>query len=131
MWKHLFCIILAFLVFYACGEKKSETEYYQSAQDLYSHEALEDAIVAYSKQLEAYPDGEHSSKALFMIGFIHANYTKKLEEAKNYYNVFIEKYPDDALVNSAKYELENLGKDINELPIFKDLEEQEKLNAEE
>jgi outer membrane protein assembly factor BamD (BamD/ComL family) len=131
MWKHLLCVILAFWFIYACSEKKSETEYYQTASDLYSDEAWEEAVGAYSKLLETYPNGEHTSNALFMIGFIHANYTKKFEEAEKYYNEFIEKYPDDGMVSSAKYELENLGKDINELPIFKDLQEEEKKNAEE
>ena len=38
----------------------------------------------------------------------------------------MEKYPEHELVSSAKYELETLGKDINELDIFKNIEEKEK-----
>ena len=131
MWKRLLGMMFVFLFLYSCSEKQSETEYLQSAYQLYTDEAYEEAIAAFAKILEDYPKGEHTSKAMFMIGFIHANYTKNYEEAKKYYNNFIEKYPDDAMVSSAKYELDNLGKDINELPIFKDLDEEEKVTPED
>jgi hypothetical protein len=34
--------------------------------------------------------------------------------------MFIEKYPQHELVNSADYELKHLGQDVNLLPIFQD-----------
>jgi TolA-binding protein len=68
-----------------------------------------------------YPTGKFTAQSIFLIGFIANNYTKDLEEARKYYQMFIDKYPDNELISSAKYELENLGKDVDALPIFKDL----------
>ena len=61
-----------------------------------------------------------------MLGFIYANSLENLEEAKKYYSLFIEKYPNHDLADDAQYELNNLGKDINELPFFKGMEAEEK-----
>ncbi|WP_268761450.1 tetratricopeptide repeat protein [Candidatus Chrysopegis kryptomonas] len=46
-----------------------------------------------------------------MLGFIHANELNDYKKAKIYYQKFIEKYPNSELATSAKFELENLGKE--------------------
>jgi TolA-binding protein len=104
-----------------CSEKKSEEEQYTIANDLYNNQEYEKAIVNFKKVIDWYPKGKFTATSIFLIGFISNNYTKDLDEAKKYYQMFIDKYPDHEMISSAKYELENLGKDIDSLPIFKDL----------
>ncbi len=123
MHKHLIIdLLILLLVFTACSKKKSEQEYFQTAYDQYNKEQYEESIQNFKKVLEYYPQGTNAPKAIFMIGFIHANNTKNLEEAKKYYTMFIEKYPQHELANSADYELKHLGQDVNLLPMFHDTE---------
>lgn len=55
--------------------------------------------------------------ALFMLGFIHANEIHNYEKAKEYYQKFLELYPNSELAVSAKFELENLGKEPQKIII--------------
>jgi outer membrane protein assembly factor BamD (BamD/ComL family) len=114
--------ILALFFVLSCSEKKSEQDYYQLANSQYGQEAYADAIENFKIILEKYPEGETAAQSTFMLGFIYANSLENLEEAKKYYTLFIEKYPNHDLADDAQYELNNLGKDINDLPIFKDMQ---------
>ena len=72
-------------------------------------QSFEKAVTFYTKLQKDYPEYEKSSEALFMASFVLANEIKDLERAEASYNLFIEKYPNSELVESAKIELENLG----------------------
>ena len=123
---------MAFLIFIiACSDKKSEKAYFDLGYENYNNEKYEEALNSFNSILEYYPEGEFASKAMFMAGFISANHLENLDEAKKYYEMFIKKYPEHELVDSAKYELETLGKDIEDLPIFKKIEEEEQKEAQE
>jgi outer membrane protein assembly factor BamD (BamD/ComL family) len=118
----LYAMVSLFVMLcFMCTEKLSEEEQYKIAHDLYNNQEYEKAIDNFKKLIKQYPNGNFAARSIFLIGFIANNYTKDLEEAKKYYEMFIEKYPDHDLISSAKYELENLGKDVDALPIFKDL----------
>ncbi len=122
--------VLTLLIFImACSDTKSEKEYFDLGYENYNNEQYEKALSEFKGLLENYPESEFASKAMFMVGFINANHLNNLEEAKKYYEMFIKKYPNHELVDSAKYELETLGKDIEDLPIFKKIEEEEKKEA--
>ncbi len=114
-------LMLGSLLFLACSGKLSEEEYYQKAKDAYGKQNFSQAIDNFKKITQYYPKGKHAAESLFMLGFINANDLKKYDEAKKYYSEFIEKYPKHELADDAKYEIENLGKDINELPFFKQI----------
>jgi len=113
--------VLLFIVS-ACSTKLSEKEYFDAGYEQYNKQNFEEALKNFKLLIDYYPDGEFASRSVFMIGFINANHVNNLDEAKEYYTLFIEKYPDDDLVASAKYELETLGKSIDELPIFQKME---------
>ena len=113
-------VALLLLVVVACSAKLSEEEYYKNAQENYTGKKFDLAIENFKGIVENYPEGKHNAEAMFMLGFINANDIADLEEAKKYYTMFIEKYPEHDLADDAQYELDNLGKDINDLPIFKD-----------
>ena len=113
-------VALLFLLVAACTTKLSEEEYYKNAQENYTGKKFDLAVENFKGIVENYPEGKHNAEAMFMLGFINANDIVDLEEAKKYYTMFIEKYPQHDLADDAQYELDNLGKDINDLPIFKD-----------
>lgn len=119
-------IILLGSLFFSCSEKKEEAEYFALAKEQYSKEAFKEAVINFKSIIEYYPDGTHAAEATFMIGFIYANSIKDFDEAKKYYTAFIEKYPNHDLADDANYELKTLGQDINELPIFKNSENNKK-----
>jgi len=103
-----------------CGKKLGEKEYFDMAYQQMAQEKWSDAEKYFQKILDEYPNGVFASKSLFMIGFLNANYLKNYDKAKKYYSEFLAKYPDHDLAASAQYELEHLGKDIDDLPFLKE-----------
>ena len=75
----------------------------------------EKAIGLYDSILANAPQHPKAATAQFMTGFIYANDMNELDKAKAAYEAFLQKYPNDELAESAKMELENLGKSPEEL----------------
>ena len=115
-------MILAGVFVLSCSNKLSEAEYYNLATDAFNKQDFQKSIENFKNIIDNYPEGQRASEALFMMGYINANNTKDLKEAEKYYKLFIEKYPNDELTDDAQYELKHLGKDVNELPIFQDIQ---------
>jgi outer membrane protein assembly factor BamD (BamD/ComL family) len=100
--------------------KPSETDYFGKANQYMEQQNWTEAEANFLALLKEYPDGMFADRALFMVGYLNANHLKNLDKAREYYTKFIEKYPDHELVTAAKYELETLGKDPDELPFLKE-----------
>jgi len=115
-------MILTGMLVFSCTSKLPEAEYYNLATDAFNKQDFQKSIENFKHIVEYYPEGQRASEALFMLGYINANHTKDFKEAEKYYKLFIEKYPEDELTDDAEYELKHLGKDINELPIFQDIQ---------
>ena len=81
----------------------------QVVKSLTEEQNYNKAIEFYSKVYKEYPDSSQAPNSLFMIGFLKANELEQLDSARYYYNLFIEKYPDNEMAVSAKAEIENLG----------------------
>ena len=113
--------MLTLLILFACSKTLTEEEYYEAAKEAYTKEKFEPAVANFKNIIQHYPQGKRAAEASFMLGFINANDIKNLDEAKKYYEAFIAKFPDHELADDAQYELQTLGKDINDLPIFKQL----------
>lgn len=77
---------------------------------------LDNAISIYERITRDYPESEKTPNAKFMIGYTYANDLNDYEKARKNYNEFLEQHPNHVLVQSAKWELENLGKSIDEIP---------------
>ena len=77
------------------------------------------AIQEYRKVLSNYGGSLQEPHALFMIGYIYANVTNDTKNAEIEYKSFIEKFPNHELYPSVKFELEFLGKSIEEIPALK------------
>ncbi|GAB4341020.1 MAG: hypothetical protein Kow0037_27300 [Calditrichia bacterium] len=114
------CSVLLVAVVVGCSGKKSEKEYYDMAYQAMAKEKWSEAEANFQKILDEYPEGPFASKAMFMIGFINANYLKNFDKAKQYYGDFLKKYPKHELADDAQYEIQNLGKSVDELPFMQE-----------
>ena len=54
-----------------------------------------------------------------MIGYIYANVLNDIDNAKIEYEKFVRDFKDHELAPSVKFELEYLGKGIDEIPVLK------------
>lgn len=73
------------------------------------------AIQTFRLLIEKYPHHATSPGASFLIGFIYNNNLKKVDSARFAYEDFLKRYPSDQLAVSAKFELDNLGKEPEEI----------------
>ena len=77
------------------------------------------AIQEYDNFFKAFPDHKNAASSLFMQGFIYHNSLSNLQMAEKLYLKFLDEYPDHELALSVRWELDNLGKNIDEMPFFK------------
>jgi len=101
-----------------CEKKPSEDQLFGDARKLQEEGKYAEAVTGYEKLIQVHPKGKNAPQAQFMIGFICANELKDLTKAEKAYKAFLEKYAaksDSGMVASARWELENLGKDINQI----------------
>ena len=117
---------LVLLLATGCGGSKDaapgmEVELFAKAQEFQKKEQFAEAIEAYRQIVRDYPKTRHGANSQFMIGYIYANHLNDLEQARIELNRYLDKfaqYSDSGLVAGAKFELENLGKSIDEIPII-------------
>jgi len=74
------------------------------------------SLDVYQKIIKQYAADSRTPNAMFMIGYVYANDLNDLDNGRKWYNKFIETYPDHMLVPSAQWEIENLGKSLDEIP---------------
>ena len=80
---------------------------------------FEKALEEYRIVLNDYKGSKEEALAQFMIGYIYANVLKDLDKARSEYQVFLDQFPKHELFPSVKFEIDHLGKDINEIPALK------------
>ena len=69
------------------------------------------AIDTYRRCYTMFPSSKQAPTMLFLSGFVFNNELHMLDSARIVYETFLQKYPDNDLALSAKFELETLGKD--------------------
>jgi len=82
---------------------------------------LKKAIDVYHSIVKSYPTSDKAPNAFFMIGYIYANELHNYEKAEEAYKAFIARYPGHTLVMSAQWELDNLGKSLDEIPTLQNI----------
>jgi len=89
--------------------------------DIYMNDLrdFDNAILSYQKVVDNYSGSSHEAQAQFIVGYVQANILNDFEKATASYNLFLEKFPDHELAPSVKFEMDNLGKDINDIPVLK------------
>ena len=89
--------------------------------DLYMNEFRDfpTAIQEYRKVIENFAGSSQEAHALFMIGYIYANVVNDPKSAEIEYGEFLKRFPNHELAPSVKFEIEFLGKGIEEIPALK------------
>ena len=89
--------------------------------DIYMNDLrdFETAILSYRKVIDDYAGSSQEPNAQFMIGFVFANILNDYKSAEIEYKIFLENFPNHELAPSIRFELENLGKSIDEIPALK------------
>ena len=89
--------------------------------DIYMNDLrdFEKALEEYRIVLNNYKGSKEESLAQFMIGYIYANVLKDFGKARSEYQVFLDRFPNHELSPSVKFEIDHLGKDINDIPALK------------
>jgi TolA-binding protein len=73
------------------------------------------AATTYEMISEKYPKSEWGHKGLFAAGFTYANEIGNLERARKAYEKYLKDYADSSMAETARFELDNLGKSPEEL----------------
>ena len=73
------------------------------------------AIQIFDRIMNNYPDFEKTPQCMFLKGYIYENDLKDLKTAKQIYEDFLKKYPDDEFADDAEISIKNLGKTPEEL----------------
>ena len=79
------------------------------------------SIKTFQSVAQTFPETNEGSKALFMVGFLNANYLNDYGQARAAYETFLERYPGHELAPSVTFELDNLGKGVEEIEALKEL----------
>ncbi len=80
-----------------------------------SMRAFPKAIDLYQWIYTNYPKAKEAPQALFMQAFTFDNELQQKNKAKELYQVFLERYPEDDFADDTKFLLENLGKSNEEI----------------
>jgi outer membrane protein assembly factor BamD (BamD/ComL family) len=121
MKRAIVCLMLVpFILTFvsSCKKGPSPEDIFSQAKSLQEEQKYAEAVVKYEELVTLHPKNKLAAQSQFMVGFICANELDELEKAAEAYRAFLENYAamsDSGMVASARWELENLGKDINEI----------------
>ncbi len=125
-------LLAAALIVAGCGKGGSgtpaagEAELFAKAQELQKDEKFDEAIRTYRQLVREFPKTKQGANSQFMIGYIYANHVKDYEQGKIELQRFIDKFSstaDSGLIAGAKFELQWMGKDIEDIPILANIGE--------
>lgn len=77
--------------------------------------AFAKAVAIYDKIYTEYPTYEKSAQALFLKAFTYDNDLGDKATAKQLYEEFLQKFPNDDFADDTQFLLDNLGKDDEEI----------------
>ena len=95
---------------------------YQAGQIAGSARATNKVIELNQRLYQNHPEHPRAARALFLTAFAYDNDLNQPEVARPLYEEFLQKYPNDEFVESAEFQLKNLGKSADE--IIREFEEQ-------
>jgi outer membrane protein assembly factor BamD (BamD/ComL family) len=97
-------------------KSKDAPEYLFKAADLSINvQTPSETILIYDEILVDYPEYEKAPAVLFLKAFVYDDQLHDYVNAKKYYELFIEKYPNNEFTDDAEISLKNLGKTPEEL----------------
>lgn len=128
-----FAIAMAIALIAGCSGKSGgnpedvAAEMFAKAQEMQKGEKFNEAIQIYRNIVKKHPQTRQASNSQFMIGYICSNHLNDTEQAKIELNRFLDDYAeiaDSGLIAGAKFELQYMGKNIDEIPILSNLNEE-------
>jgi TolA-binding protein len=99
----------------ACNKGPTQDQLFENAKKAQEDSNFPAAISAYQEIVKRFPKSPQAAQCQFMVGYLYANHVKNLDMARQAYQTFLRNYPEDALVKDAQWELDHLGKDVNEI----------------
>ncbi len=110
-------------------QSSNTASYLMKAGDLAMRLNKGDLAIEYFTRLhDEYPDDPKAPQSLFLKGFVYETILGDLDKARIFYESYISKYPNDVMVESAYFLLENLGKSDEEIIKMLQESEEAKLN---
>jgi len=107
------------------GRERSADWLFEAAETARTIRAFSKALELYAWISDAFPESEKAAQALFLQGFTLDSDLKRFDEAGAFYTQFLERYPENVFAKDARFLLENLGKDEEE--IIRSFEEKKQL----
>jgi outer membrane protein assembly factor BamD (BamD/ComL family) len=98
-----------------CKRGPTQEELLEKAKKAQEASDFAGAVSAYQDIVKFYPKSVQAPQCQFMVGYLYANHLKNVELAKQAYQTFIRNYPEHELVKDAQWELDHLGKDVNDI----------------
>lgn len=105
---------------------KAPENLYKAAEVAKSIRSVGKALSLYDWILEKYPNFDKAPTTLFIKGFLVENELRNDVMAKEIYEEFLKKYPENNLVDDVKFLLENLGKTDEEISKMIEAKQQNK-----
>jgi TolA-binding protein len=99
----------------ACKKGPTQQELFDKAKKYQEESNFQAAIDCYQEIVKRFPKSQQAPQCQFMVGYLYANHLKNLDMAKQAYQTFIHNYPENELVKDAQWELDHLGRDVNEI----------------
>ena len=103
------------VLFVGCKKGPTQEQLFEEAKKYQEQSNFAAAIGSYQEIVQRYPRSAEAPQCQFMIGYLYANHLKNMEQARQAYQTFIRNYPEHELVKDAQWELDHLGKDVNEI----------------
>ncbi len=118
--KRLAGLVLLIGIFWilGCQKQMGEKDYYDLAQQYMKQGDWQQAEATFETIVKQFPNGLYTARAMFMVGYLNANHLNNIDKARQYYQMFVDKYPNHELADDAKFELEHLGQ--TDIPFLKD-----------
>lgn len=97
------------------NDPKSADYLHKAAETARAIRTIPKALALYDWILEKYPNHDKAPQALFLKAFTYDNNLNDVENARENYEAFLAKYPEDDFADDTKFLLENLGKTDEEI----------------
>ena len=99
----------------SAGVEMKTKSYFLMAQSFLDLQYYHESIDTYKKILDLQTDNSINKKSLFMIGYIYNNNLDMYTDSKEYYGKFKDRYPNDDLIPSVDYELDQIEQIISNI----------------
>ena len=118
MLKHfprIFIVFMAVVLVTGCKTGASQQQLFEQAKKCQEESNFTGAVEAYQEIVKRFPKSPQAPQCQFMVGYLYANHLNNIEMAGEAYKTFIREYPEHELVKDAQWELDHIGKDVNEI----------------